>query len=122
MARKILITGATGNQGRALITALQSPTPEFEILALTRNASSSSAASLKAYPNVRIVEGDLDKPETIRKVFEDEGGKGGVWGVFVVLAFPGMKANPEPEERQGVVSMITSITSIPYLIICTDVG
>lgn len=109
MARKILITGATGKQGKALIESLQSPEQEFEVLALTRNVSSPSAAALKAFSNVRVVEGDLDKSDTVRKVFEDEGGKGSVWGVFAILAFPGMKANPEPEEKQGVVSTVISL-------------
>ena len=112
MARKILITGATGNQGKALIAALQSSTSEFELLALTRNVSSPSAAALKAFPNIRVVEGDLDKPESVRKVFEDEGGKGGIWGVFVVLAFPGMRADYEPEAKQGIVSEIALLVFV----------
>lgn len=66
-----------------------------------RNTSSAPAAALKAYPNVRIVEGDLTKAETIKKVFEDEGGKGSIWGVFSILAFPGMKAEFGREEKES---------------------
>ncbi|CAL1699638.1 unnamed protein product [Somion occarium] len=100
MSRKILITGATGKQGRALISSLHDS--DFQLLALTRNPSSPSADSLKAHPHVELIQGDLDKPETIRKVFEDAGGKASIWGVFAVLAFPGMRVNPSGEERQGI--------------------
>ena len=115
MTRKILIVGATGNQGKALISSLQSPSSEFELLALTRNVSSPSAAALKVFPNVRVVEGDLDKPESVRKVFESEGGKAGIWGVIVVLAFPGMRADYEPEAKQGIVSgVIPMLTFVDF--------
>ncbi|CAL1699637.1 unnamed protein product [Somion occarium] len=100
MDRKILVTGATGKQGRALISSLRDS--DFRILALTRNPSSPSALPLKSHPHVELVQGDLDKPETIRKIFEDAGGKGSIWGVFVVLAFPGLGANADGEEKQGI--------------------
>ncbi|KAK7691484.1 hypothetical protein QCA50_004883 [Cerrena zonata] len=102
--RKILVTGATGKQGRALIASLQpvSDSPsEFQILALTRNVTSPAAIALKAFPNVRLVQGDLDKPESVKKVFDDEGGKGSIWGMFVILAFPGLGADASGEEKQG---------------------
>lgn len=109
MERKILVTGATGKQGRALIASLQSASgspPEFQILALTRSITSPAANALKAYPNVQLVQGDLDQPETVRKVFDDEGGKGSIWGMYVVLAFPGLGADASGEERQGKVSIV----------------
>jgi hypothetical protein len=37
----------------------------------------------------------------MRKVYEDAKGSGGIWGVFCVLAFPGLGANADGEERQG---------------------
>ncbi|KAJ7622246.1 NAD(P)-binding protein [Roridomyces roridus] len=72
--KNILITGATGHQGRALIRALSlsSSSPEsesdFHILAPTRNPSSSHSTSLsKSHPTlVSLVRGDLDSPESIR--------------------------------------------------------
>lgn len=104
MSKLILVAGATGKQGRALIKALQ-PTSDddipFRVLALTRSASSPSAQRLVQERHVQVVEGDLDSPESIRKVYEDAKGSGGIWGVFCVLAFPGLGANADGEERQG---------------------
>ncbi|KAF5372727.1 hypothetical protein D9757_011639 [Collybiopsis confluens] len=113
----VLVTGATGRQGRALIHALLNPSsltgsaptsqsssdsdPEFHILALTRKASSPSAKSLGSQPNVTIVEGNLDSLASIRLIFENAKSKGGIWGVFCVLAFPGLGANADGEEVQG---------------------
>lgn len=107
MSRLILVTGATGKQGRALVEALR-PTSDsddsdipFQVLALTRSASSPSAQRLFQERHVQVVEGDLDSPESMRKVYEDAKGLGGIWGVFCVLAFPGLGANADGEERQG---------------------
>jgi hypothetical protein len=55
--------------------------------------------------HVTVVQGDLDSPESIRRIFEDQKDKGGIWGVFSVLAFPGLGANADGEERQGKVTM-----------------
>ena len=114
MRRNILATGATGKQGSALIHALLQPTPdpnatstpEYHIYALTRKISSPSAQHLlSAYgtENLTLVEGDLDNPSSIAAIFEtaklDDGR--GIWGVFAVMAFPGLGASTEGEERQG---------------------
>ena len=114
MQRNILATGATGKQGSALIRALLQPTPdpntastpEYHIYALTRKVSSPSAQhllSIYGTENLTLVEGDLDDPSSIAAVFEtarlDDGG--GIWGVFAVMAFPGLGASAEGEERQG---------------------
>ncbi|KAF9245745.1 NAD(P)-binding protein [Melanogaster broomeanus] len=113
MSQTILVTGATGKQGRSLIEALgrpssagsedatQSTEPAFRVLALTRKASSPGAQRLAKEKHVEIVEGDLDSPESIRKIFEDRKNKGGIWGVYCVLAYPGLGANADGEERQG---------------------
>ena len=117
MEKKILVTGATGKQGRALIAALQpaADTPsEFQIIALTRNVASPAAVSLKSFPNVRLAQADLDKPETVKKVFEDEGGKGSIWGMYVVLAFPGLGADASGEEKQGKVSLFIMILEFGF--------
>ncbi|KAJ6579255.1 NAD(P)-binding protein [Mycena vulgaris] len=103
----ILVTGATGKQGRALIHALQlgdNTEPQFHVLALTRTLSSPPANALAAHntEHVTVVEGNLDSPESVRKLFEDaKKERGGIWGVFCVLAFPGLGANADGEEKQG---------------------
>ncbi len=112
MRRNVLVTGATGKQGRALIRALlqasapETGGPEFHVYAVSRNPSSPSAQSLKDVGNgkeIAVVEGNLDVPESITKIFEAAKSDGGIWGVFAVLAFPGLGANASGEERQGKV-------------------
>ncbi|KAF4625084.1 hypothetical protein G7Y89_g13085 [Cudoniella acicularis] len=106
--RNILVTGATGKQGRALIRALlhssSSAEQNYHIYALTRTASSPSAKSLRETEreeNLTLVEGNLDDEASIRKIFKDAEERGGIWGVFAVLAFPGLGVEADGEERQG---------------------
>lgn len=66
--RRILVTGATGNQGSAVIDALlQCPSASsFEILALTRNTSSAKAKALAAKSNtISLLRGDFDDCDAI---------------------------------------------------------
>jgi len=108
--RLILVTGATGKQGRALIHALNlgdtesNVEPEFHVWALTRTMSSPAANELAAHntQHVTVIQGNLESPDDIRKIFEDaKKERGGVWGVFCALAFPGLGANADGEEKQG---------------------
>lgn len=108
MATKtILVLGATGKQGASLVAALRpadadADAQEFQLLALTRSPTSPAARRLASQPHVKVVEANLDAPASLRKVFDDAGGRGSIWGVFVVLAFPGLGANADGEERQGI--------------------
>jgi uncharacterized protein YbjT (DUF2867 family) len=84
MSRTVLITGATGKQGGSLVAALLKAKADFEILAVTRFASSGGAHKLQAKsPNIKLVEGNLDEPERIfdnaHKVTSHP-----IWGVFSV--------------------------------------
>jgi uncharacterized protein YbjT (DUF2867 family) len=105
MKRTILVVGATGKQGRALIQALlQAPTnpdQDYHILALTRNASSPRAQHLASTyrPHLTLVEGNLDEPLSIRQIFS--GAQERIWGGFAVLQYPGLGANADGEETQG---------------------
>ncbi|KAJ7119159.1 NAD(P)-binding protein [Mycena epipterygia] len=99
MAKKlILVTGATGRQGRALIHALQMGEsdvgPEFHVWGLTRTVSSPAANELAAHntQHFTVVQGNLDSPDSTR---------GRIWGVFCVLAFPGLGVIADGEEAQG---------------------
>lgn len=116
MHRNILVTGATGKQGQALIHALLRPVAsastastepndhEYHIYALTRNVSNPVAKHLaETEQNVKVVGGDLDDQESVMKIFEDAKSDGGIWGVFAVLAYPGLGAEADGEERQGKV-------------------
>lgn len=99
MSKALLITGATGKQGGAVINALlASPSSnDFTILALTRNTSSGSATALaKRSPNIKVVQGNLDDCAAIFKAAETP-----IYGVFSVQLPFGGGASPETEERQG---------------------
>ena len=67
-AQRVLITGATGNQGSAVINALlanRSDKP-VQILALTRNVDSSQAKAIAAKSDaVTLIKGDLSSCEAI---------------------------------------------------------
>lgn len=80
MAQDILIVGATGQQGRAVIKALSvsalitrdNPNPPFRILALTRSASSPKSVELLAtYPHIVAVEGDMSNAKALFAAQQD---------------------------------------------------
>ena len=89
--RRVLVTGATGKQGGAVIKALQS-SESLELLALTRNSNSPSAKKLESQ-GVRLIQGDQKFPENIFAT------AGEVDTVFLVTTSEGI--TPEVEERQG---------------------
>lgn len=93
-AMRILVTGATGKQGGAVIKALQASSTPFEIVALTRNPDSPSAQKLGSQ-GVRTVKGDQDAPDDIFAA------SGQVDGVFSVQTFTGRGQSVQSEERQG---------------------
>lgn len=90
--RVILVTGATGNQGGAVARRLLSG-GDFTVRALTRDAEQRAARELVA-AGARVVEGDLDEPETLRAPLE------GAHGVFAVQNF--WETGYDREVRQGV--------------------
>jgi len=99
--RKVLVTSATGKQGRSFVEAMRD-SPDFHLLALTRDATAPAAKALSAEPHVTVIQASLDSEESMRKVFDDNGGQGGIWGVFMVLAFPGLGASGDKTEKQGI--------------------
>lgn len=89
--KKLIVTGATGKQGGALIDALLScPNPSFEIYALTRNASSAGSKSLAAKsPSIHLIEGNILDPAPIFQKI------GPLYGVFCITTVG------KTEEEQG---------------------
>lgn len=80
----ILITGATGKQGGAVIRSLLSRNSPFEILAVTRNTSSAAAQKLTALsPSIKLVQGDLGNPAGIFQNAQRLT-KAPIWGVYSV--------------------------------------
>ncbi|GAM35405.1 nucleoside-diphosphate-sugar epimerase family protein [Talaromyces pinophilus] len=99
MMKAVLITGATGKQGGSVIRSLVARKAPFEILAVTRNPQSASAQRLmKLSSNIKLVEGDLDKPSGIFQNAQKVT-KSPIWGVFSVQAVA--IGNEAQEETQG---------------------
>lgn len=67
---KIFVTGGTGYIGGDAIHTFTKNHPEWEIAALVRSPDKGSKLKL-AYPNVRLVTGELDSG----KVIEEEASK-----------------------------------------------
>jgi uncharacterized protein YbjT (DUF2867 family) len=113
--RNIIVTGATGRQGRAFIHALFNPpntngpgNPAYHIWAISRNTASPAASQLleaeQAHAkDITIVQGDLTSAARVKEIFAEVAAAGGIFGVFIVLAYPGLGNNGGDEERQGKV-------------------
>ncbi|MBS2017469.1 MAG: NmrA/HSCARG family protein [Deltaproteobacteria bacterium] len=88
--KTILVTGATGKQGGAVLRHLKGS--GFELRALTRKPESEAARALVA-DGAHVVEGDLDDVTSLKTALTD------VWGVFAVQNT--WEAGVEREEEQG---------------------
>ncbi|RSL47185.1 hypothetical protein BHE90_016885 [Fusarium euwallaceae] len=112
MSRAILVTGATGNQGGAVIDALLSRKPsDFLLLAVTRNAKSPSAQRLaaKSPSSIRLVEGDLDSTTRLFESAKQVAGTVPLWGVYSVQVSMGKDVTLEGEIKQGKAMVDESI-------------
>ncbi|KAJ4228172.1 hypothetical protein NW759_004252 [Fusarium solani] len=112
MSRAILVTGATGNQGGAVIDALLSRKPsDFLLLAVTRNAKSPSAQRLaaKSPSSIRLVEGDLDSTARLFESAKQVAGTVPLWGVYSVQVSMGKGVTLEGEIKQGKAMIDESI-------------
>ena len=97
--KPILVTGATGKQGGAVVDALLANpnASQFTILGVTRNPSSASAQRLASKsPLVKIVQGDYADIPTLFKSASAAASQP-VWGVFSIQ----MPEKPAREEQQG---------------------
>jgi uncharacterized protein YbjT (DUF2867 family) len=90
--KTILVTGATGKQGGAVVRHLLER--GFNVRALTRNISSSSAMRLKEL-GTDLVAGDFDNLASLDRAMV------GVTGVFSVQDFMQKNVGYEGEVRQG---------------------
>jgi uncharacterized protein YbjT (DUF2867 family) len=92
MSNFLLITGATGHQGRSIINALlkSSAIPSaFTILALTRDVNSKS-------PFIKLLQGKLnDSPSIFSRASTP------IWGFFSIQNPMSFGSSIEIEEQQG---------------------
>lgn len=100
MSKTILVTGATGKQGGAVIDNLAN-NPSFTLLAVTRNTAGASAQKLTSKgSNIKLVQGDMDDvPALFAKAAEVADGS--IWGVYSVQISQGKGVTHEGEIRQG---------------------
>lgn len=90
--RIILVTGATGKQGRAVVHHLLQR--GFKVRALTRSPEKPAALSLKSQ-GAEIVRGDMEDSSSLRLAMED------VYGVFCTQNFWEKGVGYNGEIRQG---------------------
>ncbi|KAK4228651.1 putative negative transcriptional regulator [Podospora fimiseda] len=105
MSKSLLITGATGKQGGAVIDALLNSDASgnnFTILAVTRNTSSASSKRLASRSqNIRLVEGNLDDVPALFEAAKSANNGQPIWGVFSVQVSLGPGVTVEGEIKQG---------------------
>ncbi|CAI6337690.1 unnamed protein product [Periconia digitata] len=106
--KTLLITGATGNQGGALIRSLLA-TPSktaFQILAVTRSPTSPSAQSLLSLTpsnpltTISLIQGDLTSVPALFTAAIQASATNSIWGVYSVQAKPPSN-DTTLEETQG---------------------
>src|SRR3981189_2459318 len=83
----IAVLGATGQQGGAVLSALQASS-QFKMRALTRNPARHRELA------EQVAEADLDRPETLKAAFE------GAHGVFLVTNFGNRGPTSLSRQRQ----------------------
>jgi uncharacterized protein YbjT (DUF2867 family) len=103
MSKSILVTGATGKQGGAVVDALinESAHTFSSILAVTRDPDSSGAKKLALKSVlIKLVQGNLDDVPTI---FQNAGyiDKEQIWGVYSVQVSQGKGVTVDGEVAQG---------------------
>jgi uncharacterized protein YbjT (DUF2867 family) len=93
--RTVLVTGATGRQGGAVIRHLL---PKgWKLRALTRNPDGHEAQAL-ARQGVEVVQGDLEDPDSIARAAL------GIYGIYSVQDFWAFGAKREVEQGKNVAS------------------
>ena len=110
-SKRILVTGATGQQGGAVVEALLDK--GHQIFALTRNPDSARAIKLTAR-GVDVVRGDLDHPAAIRDTLEN------IDSLFLVGS--PFEAGVDAETKQGINVTNAAITAGVSHVVYTSVA
>jgi uncharacterized protein YbjT (DUF2867 family) len=106
--KAILVTGATGKQGGAVLEQLAShpSSPQYTLLAVTRDANSGSAKKIvERHPDVKLVQGNLDDCPALfasaKAALKEAGKEENIWGVYSVQVSMGKNVTHESEIVQG---------------------
>ncbi|KAK4555930.1 hypothetical protein LTR86_007150 [Recurvomyces mirabilis] len=70
MSNVLVVLGATGNQGRAVLTYFQQHEPSYKLRGTSRNPSSDAAITL-AKSGIEIVKADLNDLDSLKHAFQD---------------------------------------------------
>ncbi|KAK5155039.1 hypothetical protein LTS14_005994 [Recurvomyces mirabilis] len=70
MSNVLVVIGATGNQGRAVLTYFQQYEPSYKLRGTSRNPSSDAAIAL-AKSGIEIVKADLNDLDSLKHAFKD---------------------------------------------------
>ncbi|GAA5849855.1 hypothetical protein JCM5353_001719 [Sporobolomyces roseus] len=110
MPQEILLTGATGKQGGAVLKSLiASNHPAASITCLTRKPDSEAAQKIKTKYGVKLVEGSLNSIPSLKAALE------GKDVAFLVTAIPAKGEPVEEEQGRNFISAATA-TSLPYMV------
>ncbi|KAK3315904.1 hypothetical protein B0H66DRAFT_518523 [Apodospora peruviana] len=115
--KAILVTGATGKQGGAVVDALLDSNANhgtgYTILAVTRDASSTSAQRLAAKsPGViELVQGNLDNVQALFEEARRVNDGYPIWGVYSVQVSLGPGVTRDSEIKQGTALIDASIAA-----------
>ena len=104
MSKALLITGATGKQGGAVIDSLLSlpQASQYTILGVTRNTESASAKKLASKsPLIKIIQGDFADVPALFQSATAALSSASLYGVFSVQVPGGKGQSPETEEKYG---------------------
>jgi nucleoside-diphosphate-sugar epimerase len=106
--KAILVTGATGKQGGAVLEQLaKHPShAEYTLLAVTRDANSGSAKKIvERHSDVKLVQGNLDDCPALfasaKAALKEAGKEEKIWGVYSVQVSLGKNVTHESEVVQG---------------------
>lgn len=106
--KAILVTGATGKQGGAVLEQLSihPSNPQYTLLAVTRDANSDSAKRIvERHPAVKLVQGNLDDVPALfsaaKAVLKEAGQAEKIWGVYSVQVSMGKGVTHDSEIKQG---------------------
>lgn len=106
--KSILVTGATGKQGGAVLEQLSNhaSSSQYTLLAVTRDANSASAKRIvERNPIVKLVQGNLDDVPALfsaaKAVLKEAGKEEQIWGVYSVQVSMGKGVTYDGEVKQG---------------------
>lgn len=98
--RTVLVTGATGRQGGAVVRHMR---PKgWKLLALTRNPASYAAKQLAAQ-GVELVQGDLDDPGSLERAAR------GAYGIYSVQDFWTIGAKREVQQGKSLADIAKKV-------------